>query len=295
MPPLPSLPGVEHSYLDLPTGVRVHVALAGSPDAAPVLALHGWPQHWWCWRHVIAALGGAVRIACPDLRGLGWSSWPADGDFTKPRLVDDALATLDALGWDRALLVGHDWGAVTGYLTALRAPERLSGLLAIGAPHPWQPPARVVANAWRFSYQLPLAAPGIGAALMRDGRLPQAMMRAAGGEKGTFDAADVETYLAVLREDGPARATEGLYRSFLLRDAPMLGRYVAGKRLEVPTVLLYGRREPLGTAMAEGLERHGDDARVELLEGVGHWVPEERPELVAERILAMTGAVADPS
>jgi rfaE bifunctional protein nucleotidyltransferase chain/domain len=90
LPPLPELPGVEHVELDLPTGVRVHVALAGPPDAPPVLALHGWPQHWWCWRRVIERLGGAVRIACPDLRGLGWSGWPDDGDFTKPRLADDA-------------------------------------------------------------------------------------------------------------------------------------------------------------------------------------------------------------
>jgi pimeloyl-ACP methyl ester carboxylesterase len=288
MPPtLPELPGVEHTWLDLPTGVRVHVALAGPEGAPRVLALHGWPQHWWSWRRVIEALGGTVRIACPDLRGLGWSGWPDDGDFAKPRLVDDALATLDALGWERALLAGHDWGALTGYLTALRAPERLDGLLAISAAHPWQPPLRVARNAWRFAYQLPLAAPWLGPASMRDGRLARLMLQAAWGDDGRFTDAELETYLAVLREDGPARATAGLYRSFLLRDAPRLGQIVAGQRLRVPTRLLYGTREPLGAALAAGLEAHGDDASVEMLEGVGHWVPESRPELVAERIRAM--------
>jgi pimeloyl-ACP methyl ester carboxylesterase len=288
MPPeLPPLDGVEHTWLDLPTGVRAHVALAGPEDAPRVLALHGWPQHWWSWRRVIESLGGAVRIACPDLRGFGWSSQPADGDFTKPRLVDDALATLDALGWDTALYVGHDWGAYTGYLTALRAPERLTGLLAISAAHPWQPPERILANLWRFSYQLPLAAPWLGAAFMRDGRLPALMLRA--GPDRAFDDAAIETYVAVLREDGPAEATERLYRSFLLRDAPALRSLVAGRRLTVPTVLLYGSREPLGAALAEGLERHADDARIELLDGVGHWVPEARPELVAEQIRTLLG------
>jgi pimeloyl-ACP methyl ester carboxylesterase len=282
--PMPQLEAVEHEWFELPTGVRVHVALAGPEDAPPVLAIHGWPQHWWCWRRVIEALDGAVRIACPDLRGFGWSDWPEDGDFEKPRLVDDALATLDALGWDRALYVGHDWGAYTGYLTALRAPERLTGLLAISAGHPWQPPLRILANLWRFSYQLPIAAPFAGALFMRDGRLVERMMRAAWGEEGMFDAEEIETYVAAIREEGPARASERLYRSFLLRDAPGLRGLVAGRRLEVPTRLLYGRREPLGTALAEGLERHGDDARVELLDGAGHWVPEERPDVVAARI-----------
>lgn len=289
LPPLPSLPGVEHSELELSTGVRVHVALAGPEGAPRVLALHGWPQHWWIWRDVIAGLGGGVRIACPDLRGLGWSGWPADGDFRKARLADDALATLDALGWDRALLVGHDWGGVAGYLTALRAPERLDGLLVLAAAHPWQPPRRLLRNAWRFAYQLPIAPPLVGAALMRDGRYPAWLLRAASGKGFRFAERDSRLYLDVLRADVPARASERYYRSFLLQDAPALGRLAAGRRLQVLTRLLYGTREPLGVPLARGLERHGDDAQLELVAGAGHWLPEERPQLVAERIRALAG------
>ena len=62
MPPFPELAGVEHRYHDLATGVRAHVAHAGADTAPPLVLLHGFPQHWYCWRHVIAALQGEYRI-----------------------------------------------------------------------------------------------------------------------------------------------------------------------------------------------------------------------------------------
>jgi pimeloyl-ACP methyl ester carboxylesterase len=282
--PLPQLPGVEHTELELATGVRIHVASAGPDDAPRVLALHGWPQHWWMWRKVIERLGESVRIVCPDLRGLGWSGWPEDGDFRKARLVEYAVATLDALGWDRALLVGHDWGGVASYLVALTAPERLTGLIVCSAAHPWQPPARVLKNLWRFAYQLPIAPPELGRTLMRDGRYTALVLRAAGGHGFRFSPEEMAAYVDVMREDVPARATEGYYRSFLLRDAAELSRAASGRRLTMPARLLYGTEEPLGVGLARGIERHGDDAALELLDGAGHWVPEERPDAVAARI-----------
>ena len=127
MPPaMPELEGVEHSFHDLPTGVRVHLASAGPPDAPPVLALHGWPQHWWSWRLVIEELAGEFRLLCPDLRGLGWSGQPADDDFRKQRIADDAIALLDVLGLEQVRLTGHDWGA---YAAILAAAHRARALL----------------------------------------------------------------------------------------------------------------------------------------------------------------------
>jgi hypothetical protein len=106
-PPLPQLPGVRHAHHELPTGVRLHVAESGDPGAPAVLAVHGWPQHWWAWRGVIPALAASHRVICPDLRGFGWSGQPEDGDFAKERLADDMLALLDVLGIERAGYLGH--------------------------------------------------------------------------------------------------------------------------------------------------------------------------------------------
>ena len=93
MPPLPELPGVRHADHALPTGVTLHVAEAGDPDAPPILAVHGWPQHWWLWRGVIGPLAQDFRVLAIDLRGFGWSSPAPDGDYRKERLVRQTLVS----------------------------------------------------------------------------------------------------------------------------------------------------------------------------------------------------------
>ena len=281
--PLPPVAGVEHTWIDLPTGVRIHLATAGPADAPAVLALHGWPQHWWCWRHVIARVGDAVRILCPDLRGLGWSGWPQDGSFVKQRLADDALALVDALGLERVRLVGHDWGGYAALLAALTAPERLSSLLMLSMPHPWQPLGRVLRNAWRVAYQLPLALPLAGEAVAREGSYVRMLLQGGRRDADGWGPGEVDAYVAALRAGHGPQASARLYRQFLVRETP--GRLLDGLRrhagLGVPARLLYGAHEPL-RAFVEGFP--GD---IEPVPGAGHFLPEEAPDVVAERILAM--------
>jgi pimeloyl-ACP methyl ester carboxylesterase len=281
MPPaMPELDGVEHSFHDLRTGVRVHVAATGPPDAPVVLALHGWPQHWWSWRDVIGALAGELRVLCPDLRGLGWSGPPEDGDFRKQRMADDQLALLDALGLDRVRLVGHDWGGWVALLIALAAPERVSSLLALSIGHPWTPTAVGLRHCWMLSYQLPLAAPVLGERLVRDGRYPLAMLRNGRRDGRRWSAAEEQAYLDVLRRPAVAHASSKLYRDFLLRDLPA-SRALAGRRFEMPARLVNGSREPF-RAFAAGFR-----GEVDVVDGAGHFLPEEAPQAVADRIRAM--------
>jgi pimeloyl-ACP methyl ester carboxylesterase len=285
MPPPPELPGVRHDHHDLATGVRVHVAQAGPDDALAVVALHGFPQHWYCWRRVMEALAGEFRIIAMDTRGLGWSG-PAR-DFRKARIAEDAVALLDALGIERAGLLGHDWGGWAGFLAALYAPERWTGYVAAGIPHPWQPVARTLKSLPRLAYQPPIAAPVLGPRLIP--RAAPLMIRGAWGDMATYDAGAVEVFAESYRDAARAEAASRYYRDFLTREAATAANEVRGRRLRIPTRLLYGTKDPLGTALAEGLERHGDDARTELLEGCGHFVPEERPAAVAAAVRAVCG------
>jgi pimeloyl-ACP methyl ester carboxylesterase len=263
----PVLDGVRHAFRPLATGVLAHVAEAGPADGPPVVALHGFPHHWWVWRRVVALLP-EVRFLAMDLRGLGWSGPPADGDFRKARIAEDAAALLDALGIQRALLLGHDWGAWAGFLAVTQAPERWSALVATGVAHPWATWPTTLRALPRFAYQPPLATPVVGPWIIR--RVVPRLVRQ-------------EVYAERYRDPVRAEAASRLYRDFLLHEA---GR-VRVARLRVPARLLHGTRDPLGTAVALGLERHGDDARTELLDGCGHVVPEERPEAVAAAVRAL--------
>jgi pimeloyl-ACP methyl ester carboxylesterase len=268
----------------------MHVAQAGPADAPPVLCLHGWPQHWWIWRHVIAELRGEFRLVCPDLRAFGWSSWPADGDFRKQRLADDALALLDSLGIERAHVLGHDWGAWTALLMGVGAPDRVRSLLALSIVHPWQPTGRALANAWRFAYQIPIAAPAGGELLQRQDTFVRRVLRSGWANREAWDEDAATLYAEALAQPHSAKAGSRLYRSFLLRElAPAVGGAFRGRRLTMPARLVIGRDDPLGPALAEGFERHGDDAAWEVLEGCGHFMPEERPEAVVDRARALFG------
>jgi pimeloyl-ACP methyl ester carboxylesterase len=286
-PELPRLPGVEHRFVQA-GAVRLHVAEAGAGD--PVVLLHGWPQHWYCWRRVIPRLVGEHRVLCPDLRGFGWSDAPRSS-YAKEELAGDVIALLDALELDRVRLVGHDWGGLIGFLVALRAPERIRDLLAFSIVHPWagRPRAATLPRLPLLAYQPLVAAPFLGPFLQRLPPFHDAIFAAAGGSR-IWSAEQRDVFADVLREPARTEAASRLYRTFLLRELPAIARgSYARQRLTVPTRLVIGRKDPVVTAASvEGCQAHADHMTVELIDG-GHFLPEERPDAVADRILAGAG------
>ena len=101
-----------------------------------VLCLHGFPDTAWNMLPLVNALASAgFRAVAPFMRGYAPSSLAADNDYRATTLAQDALALMDALGERRAFIVGHDWGAVTAYLAAAMAPEKVRGIVTAAVPH----------------------------------------------------------------------------------------------------------------------------------------------------------------
>jgi pimeloyl-ACP methyl ester carboxylesterase len=281
----PVVDGVRHRWVEA-RGLRFHVAEAGEGDDV-VLCLHGWPQHWYEWRDLMPRLAAAgYRAIAIDLRGFGWSDAPADG-YEKENLATDILAVLDALELERVKLVGHDWGGWIGFLLCLRAPERFSQYLSLNILTPWPNMRAFVPELWRFWYQLVIAAPVLGYQAHRSGKFVPKVLVGGSTVRGNWDEATLRSFGDNLAEPARARACVQMYRVFQLHESPAIlrGRY-AHDRLTVPTRLLFGTDDTaLRPHLNAGYQHHADDMQVELVPGCGHFIADEKPELVAERAL----------
>jgi pimeloyl-ACP methyl ester carboxylesterase len=236
----PVLDAVRRRYV-VARGVNFHVTEAGPPDGAPVLALHGWPQHHHVWRDLLVDPPAGLRIIAPDLPGYGWSG-AAPHRWQKEQVASDLLALLDQLGVSRALLVGHDWGGWIGHLLALRVAARFSAFLALNIIHPWQRPGAILPHLWRFYYQ-PLVA-FLGMPLQRDTDLVYRAIRASLLNPARVPRSGVRPgRTRHLPNVSHAGAPDGGAQP----GDPQIGRADAGRV----------RRGGRGTALVAGLAEHG--------------------------------------
>ncbi len=259
----------------------LHLYDAG--DGPPVLLLHGWPQDAVSWRYVIPLLADRHRLIAPDLRGFGQSDAPGRG-YNGQTFGADAIALLDALEIERAHVIGHDWGGFAAFAAGLAAPKRIASMVALSTLPPWVSVSpRLVLELWRTSYAFLLAALGEQIVLSR----PELIAKMLRGDRvhDGISRADAEAYAARLQRPESARATSLLYRSYVrsFREVVVRRRY-ADLRLSVPARFLIGGNDyVIKPRMLDGVERHCDDLTVELVPDSGHFIQEEKPELVAER------------
>ena len=266
--------GVTHREVTV-RGVRLHVAQAG--HGPPLVLLHGWPQHWWSWRHLIPALAQRYTVIAPDLRGWGWSQAPP-GDYAKSDFAADIVALLDHEGIDRARVMGHDWGGYTAFLLALDHPERVQRMVALDIVPPWpsRPGLRQLGLPLFLSYQFVLASPLGAHVLTRAPRFVRWLIRRGSGRDMRWSRAELDAYADVLRDPARARASSACYRTFLTREI------AAGLRrrpsdLTVPSLLIMGGGSALYWVTAP---RPAPSLEVRVIPRAGHFLPEEAPDAV---------------
>lgn len=284
---MPVVAGVRHRFVHA-RGVRFHVAEAGDAGAPAVVLLHGWPSNWYCWREHFTPLAQAgLRPVAIDLRGFGWSETTPRG-YRKASLAGDVLAVLDTMGVDRFRLAGHDWGGFVAFLLGLGHPERVERLVLINTGHGYAPRDLHTLKDLRGFFYMPLiGAPLLGPALIRSGLVRRAVTDVCLKDGSWPNAATGAIYFDRIAP----HVTQQVYGSFIYGGellAGVTGRF-KGTRMRVPTLFLYGDRDPaIRPATIRGMEEHADDYRLEVLPGLGHFCIEQAPELVAAKIAAFT-------
>ncbi|AYF75134.1 alpha/beta hydrolase [Nocardia yunnanensis] len=279
----PTIPHVRRSYVAA-RGVRFHVTEAG--EGRPVLALHGWPQHHYVYRDLLGDPPGGLRVIAPDLPGYGWSG-VAPHRWGKDDVASDVLALMDEMGLDEdVLLVGHDWGGFVGYRMVLREPRRFGGFLVLNMAHPWAAKRDVVRQGWRLLAYQPLMA-SLGVPLQRRTRFLEWLFRS-GTSGGGMDRETIRIFSERFRDPGVARAATDTYRTFLLKEIPGSVRRPEVRPATVPVRALFGKDDAaVHYSLAAAETARADDYTLELVEGCGHFIVDERPELVRERLIAL--------
>ncbi|MFE5541338.1 alpha/beta fold hydrolase [Streptomyces sp. NPDC056519] len=275
-------------------GPHVHTALAaGPPDGEKVLLLHGFPQFADSWTDQLASLARAgYRALAVDQRGYAAGARPGRvADYTVDRLVGDALAFSQALGSGPFHLVGHDWGGLVAWAFATEHPELLASLTVLSTPHPRalaaalrSDPEQVRRSAYVQRFRLPGGVAEAG--LLADGG---AGLRHVYGDSLPPDR--IDSYVARFAEPGALTAALNYYRA-------LPGNLtLPGGRIRVPTLYVWGDQDiALGRTAAEGTGAWVDARyRFEVLEGAGHWLPDENADRVDPHLLAHLAAHAAAS
>ena len=282
---------------------EIHLRAGG--DGPPVLLIHGYPQTHVCWHAVAPRLAERFRVVAPDLRGYGDSAAPASDPghhaYSKRAMANDLVEAMAALGHERFAVVGHDRGARVAYRMTLDHAERVERMVSLDVVPTldmWETidKARAIGGFhWAFLAQ---AAPFPETLIGHAPELFQDTLMANWAAPGfRFDAAAVKAYHRAFRVPEMIRATCEDYRAGATVDAEHdQADRDAGRRIGCPVLFLWGGVRGFGGPQggAEPLDvwrAWADDVDGGALD-CGHFLPEEAPDAVVERLRAFLGGAA---
>ena len=299
-------------------GISLNIAEQG--EGPLVLMLHGFPESWYSWRHQFSALAEAgYHAVAPDMRGYGESDKPFEIEaYNQVEVVNDIIGLIPALGYETAVVFGHDWGAPTAWSCALNHPDKVSAVGALSVPFRPRgdsPPLATLKAIFkdRFFYQLYFQEPGKAETeLEKDPALTiRKFYHMASGEMNTsllsekpadadllsdlpdpgtemgpwISEEDVSFYANEFRQSG-FRGPLSYYRNMdltweLTKDSP--------REISQPALFVAGERDGVILMAADALkelDKHVTDLRVnKLIPKIGHWTQQEAPDEVNQALI----------
>jgi pimeloyl-ACP methyl ester carboxylesterase len=276
-------------HMAVVNGVQIHYVIGG--HGYPVVLLHGWPETWYEWRHVMPALARNFTVIAPDLRGLGDSSKPLTG-YDGKTVAEDIHQLVAKLGFKTIFLVGHDIGTQIAYSYAAAHPTEVKRLVVMeitsipGFAPPWAPVA------WWRSFN---AVPDIPEALVQGKELLYLtwFYHNEAYNPAAITQEDINEFVSHYSAPGGMRAGFAYYKAFP-QDAIENQNYSKTK-LTMPVLALAASYYPVFggnismPGLIYGMKILAQDVRAVIVPNSGHWVPEEQPQFVIKQLANFFG------
>jgi pimeloyl-ACP methyl ester carboxylesterase len=259
-----------------------------------VLLIHGFPEFWYSWRYQIPVLAEAgYHVVAPDLRGYNLTDKP-DWGYDVGTLSADVVALIRSFGYEKAVVVGHDWGGAIAWHAATFYPEQIQRLVILNCPHPnlfykgMRQPAQLNRSWYMFFFQLPWIPEW--ALSRKDYQFVKRALRGSAVQKNAFDHETLQRYRdAIAKPQALSKAIR--YYRVMFRDFVARRSFPWEQPVKMPTLLVWGEQDvALGKELNEGLSEWVKDLTVHYIHDSGHWVQQEKHEEVNRHILGFLGS-----
>jgi pimeloyl-ACP methyl ester carboxylesterase len=271
-----------HHMATVNNGTQIHYVMGGQGD--PVVLLHGWPETWYAWRHVMPALAQNYTVIAPDLRGLGDSSKPPTG-YDGKTVAEDIHQLVTQLGFNTIFLVGHDIGTWVAYPYAAENPTEVEKLVIMEVPPPgfWPPP---VPLPWWFSFH---QTPDVPEALVqgKETEYLSWFYHNLAYNPAAITQEDINEYVSRYSAPGGMRAGFEYYRAFP-EDAIQNQNY-SQTELPMPVLALGAGYIPAFGGISNptavlGMQQSAENVTGIIVPNSGHFIAEEQPQFVINQL-----------
>jgi pimeloyl-ACP methyl ester carboxylesterase len=256
--------------------VKLHFVKGGTGEA--VVLLHGFPQTWYEWHHIMPALAERYTVIAPDLRGMGASSKPMSG-YDHQTVAEDIYQLVRHIGLEQVSIVGHDVGAPVGYAYAAAHPDDVRRLVTIeGAPQTME----AGQGYWHMGFH---AEPDIAESLIvgRERMYLSWFYRKFGYNQAAFTEADLDEYVRWYSAVGAIRSALQYYR-YAQQDFAQ-NKESSKRKLTMP-VLAIGGEHSLGSYVEAMMQDFASNIRGSVIKDCGHWIAEEQSKELTHQLLA---------
>lgn len=265
-------------------GITLHYVTQG--DGPLMLLLHGFPEFWYSWRHQIPVFATHYKVVAVDLRGYNESDKPSDvAAYRLTELIQDVKGVIEGLGFDRCILVGHDWGGAIAWAFAYTYPALVERLIVLNIPHPvcfkagLRAPQQLLRSWYIFAFQLPLLPEWL--IRRNDYQILESVFRGMAKHPEAFSDDDIQAYKTAIAQPGALTAAINYYRN-VFRSS---GSTSFDRVLEVPTLMIWGEDDqPLRKELSYGTENYVQDFQIRYIPNCSHWVQHDRPHQVNQYI-----------